>query len=115
MKLGYVPLFLKYVGDPSRPEDRARLEAKSPLFRAEDAQRPILIIHGARDERVKLRESEQMVEALRRAGKDVRFVVFPDEGHRRDYGNSTTARSSCSWGIASAAGWGRLRPTEESL
>jgi len=28
-----------------------------------------------------------MVEALRRAGKDVRFVVFPDEGHRRDYGN----------------------------
>jgi len=86
-KLGYVPLFLKYVGDPSRPEDRARLEAKSPLFRAQDAQRPILIIHGARDERVKLRESEQMVEALRRAGKDVRFVVFPDEGHRRDYGN----------------------------
>ena len=86
-KLGYVPLFLKYVGDPRRPEDRARLEAKSPLFRAQDAQRPILIIHGARDERVKLRESEQMVEALRRAGKDVRFVVFPDEGHRRDYGN----------------------------
>ena len=28
-----------------------------------------------------------MLEALRRASKDVRFVVFPDEGHRRDYGN----------------------------
>src|SRR5438445_10678552 len=39
------------------------------------------------DTELPLRESEQMVEALRRAGKDVRFVVFPDEGHRRDYGN----------------------------
>ena len=24
---------------------------------------------------------------LRRLGKDVRLVVFADEGHRRDYGN----------------------------
>jgi dipeptidyl aminopeptidase/acylaminoacyl peptidase len=83
----WMPLFHKYVGDPSRPEDRARLEAKSPLFRARDAQRPILIIHGANDQRVKLRESEQMVDALHREGKDIRFVVFPDEGHRRGYGN----------------------------
>lgn len=83
----WMPLFHKYVGDPSRPEDRARLEAKSPLFRARDAQRPILIIHGANDQRVKLRESEQMVEALQREGKDVRFVVFSDEGHSRSYGN----------------------------
>ncbi|MGH7278222.1 MAG: alpha/beta hydrolase family protein, partial [Candidatus Rokuibacteriota bacterium] len=71
----WMPLFHKYVGDPRRPEDRARLEAKSPLFRAKDALRPILIIHGAQDQRVKLRESEQMVEALQREGKDVRFVV----------------------------------------
>ena len=28
-----------------------------------------------------------MVAALKQAGKDVRYVVFPDEGHRRDYGN----------------------------
>ena len=83
----WMPLFHKYVGDPSRPEDRARLEAKSPLFRARDARRPILILHGANDQRVKLRESEQMVEALQREGKDVRYVVFPDEGHSRGYGN----------------------------
>jgi dipeptidyl aminopeptidase/acylaminoacyl peptidase len=82
-----MPLFHKYVGDPARPEDRTRLEARSPLFRARHVRRPILIIHGARDERVKLRESEQMVAALREAGKDVHFVVFPDEGHRRSYGN----------------------------
>lgn len=28
-----------------------------------------------------------MVEALRREGEDVRFVVFSDEGHGRSYGN----------------------------
>jgi len=86
-KLTWVPLFHKYVGDPSRAEDRRRLEEKSPLFKADQVQRPLLLIHGARDTRVNVRESEQMVAALRQAGKDVRYVVFPDEGHRRDYGN----------------------------
>jgi dipeptidyl aminopeptidase/acylaminoacyl peptidase len=86
-KLTWVPLFHKYVGNPNRPEDRQRIESRSPLLKANQAQRPILMIHGARDARVHVRESEQMVAALRAAGKDVRFVVFPDEGHRRDYGN----------------------------
>jgi len=86
-KVGVMPLFHKYVGDPSRPEDRRRMEAKSPLFRVDQVKRPLLVIHGAKDTRVNVRESEQMVAALREAGKDVRYVVFPDEGHRRDYGN----------------------------
>ncbi len=86
-KLGVMPLLHKYVGDPARPEDRRRLEEKSPLFKAHQVQRPLLIIHGAKDARVNVRESEQMVAALTQAGKDVRYVVFPDEGHRRDYGN----------------------------
>jgi dipeptidyl aminopeptidase/acylaminoacyl peptidase len=86
-KLQWVPLFHKYVGDPRRPEDRRRLEAISPLFKADQARRPILMIHGAADSRVSVRESEQMVAALRRAGKEVHYVTFPDEGHRRQYGN----------------------------
>ena len=45
------------------------------------------MIHGAADSRVSVRESEQMVAALRQAGKDVRYVTFPDEGHRWQYGN----------------------------
>jgi len=86
-RLGVMPLLHKYVGDPARPEDRRRLEAKSPLFKAHQVEHPLLIIHGAMDTRVNVRESEQMVAALKQAGKDVRYVVFPDEGHRRDYGN----------------------------
>ena len=86
-QVGVMPLFHKYVGDPSRPDDRRRLEAKSPLFKAHRVERPLLIIHGARDTRVNVRESDQMVRALRQARKDVRYVVFPDEGHLRTYGN----------------------------
>jgi len=86
-KSTYVPRFHKYVGDPSRPEDRRRLEKKSPLLKADRVKGPVLLIHGARDSRVNVRESEQMAEALRKAGKDVRLLVFPDEGHRGDYGN----------------------------
>src|SRR5207245_2369482 len=72
-KVGVMPLFHKYVGDPSRPEDRRRMEAKSPLFRVDQVKRPLLIIHGAKDTRVNVRESEQMVAALRAAGTEVRW------------------------------------------
>src|SRR2546422_11395003 len=40
-KGGVMPLFHKYVGDPSRPEDRRRMEAKSPLFRVDPVKRPL--------------------------------------------------------------------------
>ncbi|MBI4627777.1 MAG: prolyl oligopeptidase family serine peptidase [Candidatus Rokubacteria bacterium] len=56
-------------------------------YRAHQVERPLLVIHGAKDTRVNVRESEQMVAALKQAGKEVRYVVFPDEGHSRDYGN----------------------------
>src|SRR5437899_2607456 len=39
----------------------------------------------------------------------------PEPGCATAARGNATLRSSCSWRIASAAGWGRLRPTEESL
>jgi dipeptidyl aminopeptidase/acylaminoacyl peptidase len=77
----------KHYGDPGNPEDRQRLEAQSPLFRADKLARPLLVIHGANDVRVKQRESDQMVAALRAAGKPVQYLVIEDEGHLRSYGN----------------------------
>ena len=43
--------------------------------------RPLLIAQGRNDPRVNRAESLQMVEALRRAGKTVEYVEYPDEGH----------------------------------
>lgn len=76
-----LPWWHRFVGDPAVPEDRARMDAKSPLFRAAQAQKPILIMHGVNDPRVKLEQSEWMVAALRRAGKEVDYLTFTGDGH----------------------------------
>jgi dipeptidyl aminopeptidase/acylaminoacyl peptidase len=72
----------KYVGDPDDAEDRARMRAQSPLYHADQVVRPVLIIQGANDVRVKQDQSDRMVEALRAAGKDVDYRVIEGEGHR---------------------------------
>lgn len=69
------------VGDPSDPEDRARLVRQSPLTSAERIQAPLLVIQGANDPRVKMAESEQIVVALRERGFPVEYLLAPDEGH----------------------------------
>ena len=40
-----------------------------------------MIAQGANDPRVKQAESEQIVEAIRKAGKPVEYLLFKDEGH----------------------------------
>jgi len=72
----------KYLGDPGNAEDRARLRAQSPLYHAGQVVRPVLIIQGANDVRVKQEQSDRMVAALRAAGKHVDYLVIKGEGHR---------------------------------
>ncbi|MEE8199669.1 MAG: S9 family peptidase [Candidatus Acidoferrales bacterium] len=72
-------LFDKRVGKVETEEEFLR--SRSPLFKADQIQAPLLIAQGANDPRVKQAESEQIVEAARRNGKQVIYLVFPDEGH----------------------------------
>ncbi len=57
------------------------LESRSPLFKADRIEAPLLIAQGANDPRVKQAESEQIVTAARKNGKPVEYLLFPDEGH----------------------------------
>lgn len=57
------------------------LKSRSPLFFIDRIQKPLLIGQGANDPRVKQPESDQIVEAMRKAGKPVEYVLYPDEGH----------------------------------
>ena len=57
------------------------LKSRSPLFFCDRIQKPLLIGQGANDPRVKQAESDQIVEAMRSAGKPVEYVLYPDEGH----------------------------------
>jgi dipeptidyl aminopeptidase/acylaminoacyl peptidase len=62
-------------------EDEAFLKSRSPLFKCDRIKIPMLIAQGANDPRVKQAESEQIVEAIRKAGKPVEYLLFKDEGH----------------------------------
>jgi dipeptidyl aminopeptidase/acylaminoacyl peptidase len=67
------------VGNPET--DVEFLWSRSPLSRARDIRIPLLIAQGANDPRVKQAESEQIVAALKDAGIDYEYMLFPDEGH----------------------------------
>jgi dipeptidyl aminopeptidase/acylaminoacyl peptidase len=69
----------KRVGNPETEADF--LWSRSPLSRARDIRIPLLIAQGANDPRVKQAESEQIVAALKDAGIDYEYMLFPDEGH----------------------------------
>ncbi|MBT8484661.1 MAG: S9 family peptidase [Phycisphaerae bacterium] len=71
-------LFEERIG---RLDEPAFLDQISPLTRAGDIVRPLLIGQGRNDPRVKEAESQQIVEAMERNGQPVTYVLFPDEGH----------------------------------
>jgi dipeptidyl aminopeptidase/acylaminoacyl peptidase len=72
-------LFNTRVGNLEK--ERAFLESRSPLFKADKITKPLLIGQGANDPRVKQAESDQIVKAMRDNKQEVQYVVYPDEGH----------------------------------
>jgi dipeptidyl aminopeptidase/acylaminoacyl peptidase len=73
--------FHERMGNPETPEGKQLLIDRSPLHKADRICRPLLIGQGANDPRVKQSESDQIVEAMKKHGIPVTYVVFPDEGH----------------------------------
>jgi dipeptidyl aminopeptidase/acylaminoacyl peptidase len=71
----------EFVGDPAVAQDRAEMTRKSPLTYAKNMRRPLLIVQGAQDVRVRIDQAERMVQALERAGKPVEYLAIPDMGH----------------------------------
>ena len=69
------------MGDPTTIEGREILRAASPLYKANQIIRPLLIGQGANDPRVKQAESDQIVAAMQTKNIPVTYVLYPDEGH----------------------------------
>lgn len=67
------------IGDPVK--DEKMLRAVSPVFHADRIKAPLFIAQGAKDPRVKKDESDQMVEALKKQGTTVEYMVKKNEGH----------------------------------
>jgi dipeptidyl aminopeptidase/acylaminoacyl peptidase len=66
-------------GDPVK--DRDFLIEISPIHKIGRIKAPLMVIHGARDPRVPLSESEQIVDGLKERNHPVEMMVFEDEGH----------------------------------
>jgi dipeptidyl aminopeptidase/acylaminoacyl peptidase len=73
--------WFKKWGNPEIESDRLDLIERSPLFKVDQIECPLLVVHGANDPRVKQHEADQIVVALRLKNKPVEYIVAPDEGH----------------------------------
>jgi len=67
------------VGDPEK--DKELLTSASPVFHVDKIIAPLMVAQGAKDPRVNIEESNQIVDALRRRGIDVPYIVKENEGH----------------------------------
>lgn len=67
--------------DLDNPDEAIIAKEVSPVFQLDKIKAPLFVVQGANDPRVKIAESDQVVEALRAKGVDVPYMVKYDEGH----------------------------------
>ncbi len=68
-------------GNPTDPADAEYQRSRSPLYFVDRVQRPLLVVQGTNDVRVKKDQSDRMVDALRARGIPVEYLVIEGEGH----------------------------------
>ncbi len=67
------------IGDPVK--DSLMLAEVSPVFLVDRIKCPLFVAQGANDPRVNIAESNQIVDALRKKGVSVEYMVKDNEGH----------------------------------
>jgi dipeptidyl aminopeptidase/acylaminoacyl peptidase len=68
-------------GDERDPKMKEHLEKISPNRHADKIKKPLFVVQGQQDPRVPYTEAEQMVEAIRKNGGKVWYMMAKDEGH----------------------------------
>jgi len=68
-------------GDPKNPEHAKYQHDRSPIHFVDRIERPLLVVQGANDARVKQSQSDRIVEALKGRKVPVEYMILPDEGH----------------------------------
>ncbi len=81
----YWAAFATYIyqkfGDPKNPEHAKYQHDRSPLNFLDQVERPLLVVQGENDARVKKDQSDRAVEKLRARKVPVHYLVIPGEGH----------------------------------
>ena len=110
-----VKIFHERMGDPNTEEGLALLKAASPLYKADQITKPLLILQGANDPRVKQSESDQIVGAMKEAGIPVTYVLYPDEGHGFAKPANNIAFTAISENFLGTCLGGRSEPIEDTV
>jgi dipeptidyl aminopeptidase/acylaminoacyl peptidase len=105
-------MFETRVGSLSEPE---YLDSISPLTHVDNIRSPLLIGQGANDPRVKISESDQIVEAMDEKGIAVTYVVFPDEGHGFARPENMTAFTAITEAFLAEHLGGQLEPLTDEI
>lgn len=94
------------------PEDRAEQERQSPAFNVDRIRVPVMLVHGAKDQRVPMSQFRALKEALSKAGRPPeREVVAAKEGHGfYDLENNKKLYTELEAFLARHLGTGRAAP-----
>ena len=107
--------FYQRMGNPTTEQGRALLHERSPLFMADRIKVPLLIGQGQNDPRVNVRESQQIVDAMKAKHIPVTYVVFPDEGHGFARPVNNVAFNAITENFLSQCLGGRAEPIGDAL
>jgi len=55
--------------------------ARSAIYQADKIKAPVLLLHGAQDERIPVRQAEAFAEKLKASGIAVTLKIFPGARH----------------------------------
>ncbi len=69
------------LGDPFTPEGVERLWRQSPLRHVTSVETPLLMLQAEADLRCPPQDNEQFFIALRHLGREVEYVLYPEESH----------------------------------
>jgi dipeptidyl aminopeptidase/acylaminoacyl peptidase len=69
------------MGDPTTPEGVEQLWRQSPLRNVANVRTPLLMLQSEADRRCPAADNEQLFIALRWLGREVEYVLYPEEFH----------------------------------
>jgi dipeptidyl aminopeptidase/acylaminoacyl peptidase len=75
----FLEMMYEMVGNPEK--DKQLFEENSPALHADRIKAPLFVAQGAKDPRVNINESNQIVDALKKRGIEVEYMVKSNEGH----------------------------------
>ncbi|CAM9121435.1 prolyl oligopeptidase family serine peptidase [Mycoplasma marinum] len=72
-------IFEEAMGNPyDNPEHSKRI---SPVYRSSEIETPLMVVQGAKDPRVPIKQAEQIVESMKKNGVQVEYILKENEGH----------------------------------